>query len=72
MKNFMEFHWNIRVEEIMEQKVLYYSDELNDELAPATIQSRVIDEKFKYKKGLIWNACSLFIQNVLSMPIKWG
>ena len=56
----------------MEQKVLYYSDELNDELAPATIQSRVIDEKFKYKKGLIWNACSLFIQNVLSMPIKWG
>ena len=56
----------------MEQKVLYYSDELNDELAPATIQSRVIDEKFKYKKGLIWNVCSLFIQNVLSMPIKWG
>ena len=42
----------------MKQKVLYYSDELNDELAPATIQSRVIDEKFKYKKGLIWNACS--------------
>ena len=56
----------------MKQKVLYYSDELNDELAPATIQSRVIDEKFKYKKGLIWNVCSLFIQNVLSMPIKWG
>ena len=48
------------------------SDELNDELAPATIQSRVIDEKFKYKKCLIWNVCSLFIQNVLSMPIKWG
>jgi hypothetical protein len=36
----------------MEQKVLYYSDELNDELAPATIQSRVIDEKFKYKKTI--------------------
>ena len=31
----------------MEQKVLYYSDELNDELAPATLQPRVIDEKFK-------------------------
>ena len=36
----------------MKQKVLYYSDELNDELAPATIQSRVIDEKFKYKKTI--------------------
>ncbi len=34
----------------MEQKVLYYRDELNDELAPATIKSRVIDENFKYKK----------------------
>ena len=56
----------------MEQKVLYYRDELNDELAPATIKSRVIDESFKYKKSFLWNACSLFLQNVLSMPIKIG
>ena len=56
----------------MEQKVLYYRDELNDELAPATIKSRVIDENFKYKKSFLWNACSLFLQNVLSMPIKIG
>ena len=56
----------------MEQKVLYYSDELNDELAPSSLKPRVIDERFRYKKSLIWNACSLFIQNVLSMPIKWG
>ena len=56
----------------VEQKVLYYRDELNDELAPATIKSRVIDENFKYKKSFLWNACSLFLQNVLSMPIKIG
>ena len=37
----------------MEQKVLYYRDELNDELAPATIKSRVIDENFKYKKSIV-------------------
>ncbi len=34
----------------MEQKVLYYSDELNDELAPSKLKPRKIDENFKYKK----------------------
>ena len=56
----------------MEQKVLYYSDELNDELAPSKLKPRKIDENFKYKKSFIWNVCSLFLQNVLSMPIKLG
>lgn len=56
----------------MEQKIVYYTDELNDEFAPAKIKPRVIDENFKYRKGFIWNCISYLVQNVLSMPIKIG
>ena len=52
------------------RKVIYYKDELNDEFSTAQITPRVIDENYKYKRGIIWNACSFVIQNVLSMPIK--
>ena len=56
----------------MEKKTLYYSDELNDELAPSTLKPRIIDVNFKYKKNFIWDVCSLILQNILSMPIKLG
>ncbi|MCR5147101.1 MAG: 1-acyl-sn-glycerol-3-phosphate acyltransferase [Clostridia bacterium] len=55
-----------------EKKVVYYKDELNDEFSSAKITPRVIDEKYKYKKGAVWNFFSAVIQNVLSMPIKVG
>lgn len=55
-----------------EKKIVYYSDELNDEFSSAKIVPRVIDENFKYKKGKIWNFFSLIIQNVISMPLKVG
>ena len=54
------------------KKVIYYKDELNDEFSTAKITPIVIDEKYKYKHGKIWNVCSYVIQNVLSMPIKVG
>ena len=56
----------------MEQKILYYTDELNDELAPSKLKPRIIDEKFRYKKGTVWNVCSYILQNFISMPIKIG
>ena len=56
----------------MKEKIFYYSDELNDEFSSAKITPRVIDEKFKYKHGKIWDACSFIIQNIISMPIKIG
>ena len=55
-----------------EKRVIYYSDELNDEFSSAKIVPRVIDEKYKYEHGCIWNCFSWIIQNVLSMPIKVG
>ena len=51
-------------------RVIYYRDELNDEFSTAKIEPIVIDENYKYFHGKIWDAVSLVIQNVLSMPIK--
>lgn len=54
------------------KKVIYYKDELNEEFAPSDLESRVIDENFKYSKNPIWDFCSIIFQNILSMPIKIG
>lgn len=52
------------------QKVIYYTDELNDEFSEAEITPRVIDGSFRYFHSGLWDACSLLVQNVLSMPVK--
>lgn len=54
-----------------EQKIIYYSDELNEEFSTAKIIPRVIDENYKYIRNPIWETISLLLQNVLSMPIKF-
>lgn len=54
------------------RKVIYYTDELNDEFSSAKIIPRKIDENYKYKHGKVWDFCSWIIQNVISMPIKVG
>ena len=53
-------------------KIVYYSDELNDEFSEAKIESKVIDENYKYEHGAFWNLCSFVCQNILSIPIKNG
>lgn len=53
-----------------QKKVIYYSDELNEEFSKAKIKPRLIDKNFKYFHGYFWNLCSVFLQNVISMPIK--
>ena len=52
-------------------ETIYYKDELNDEFSKAQIVPRVIDEKYKYDKGAMWDFFSWIFQNVLSMPIKF-
>ena len=54
----------------MEKRVIYYTDELNDEFSGTSIEARKIDESYKYSKNPIWDFCSFVVQNVLSMPIK--
>ena len=52
-------------------KIIYYTDELNDEFSEAVITPRRIDEKYKYfHKNPFWNFCSFLFQNFISMPIK--
>lgn len=65
MKNSMENQWSTQP-----SKVVYYTDELNEEFSEARIVPRVIDKDFRYFHGRLWNFSSLIVQNVLSMPIK--
>lgn len=55
-----------------DRKVIYYKDELNDEFSTAKIEARIIDENYKYEHNIVWNICSYLLQNILSMPIKFG
>lgn len=57
-------------QKVESRKVIYYKDELNDEFSTAQIKPIKIDENYKYKHNIIWDLCSYFIQNVISMPIK--
>ena len=54
----------------MNNRVIYYEDELNEEFSNKKITPIKIDENYKYEHGILWNACSFLIQNVLSMPLK--
>lgn len=55
-----------------ENKIIYYTDELNEEFSTAKIIPRVIDENYKYiHKNPLWNMISLILQNIISMPIKF-
>ena len=42
----MEFPWNTVRK--MSKKIIYYTDELNDEFSEAQIKARVIDKDFRY------------------------
>ena len=54
------------------KKIIYYSDELNDEFSGSNIIPRKIDENYKYiHKNIFWNIQSFLIQNVLSIPLKY-
>lgn len=56
---------------MQKEKIIYYTDELNDEFSTAKIKPRVIDEKYKYiHKNSLWNITSFILQNIISMPIK--
>ena len=52
-------------------KVIYYSDELNDEFSEKKIETKKIDKNYKYvHKNPLWNLCSYLVQNIFSVPIK--
>ena len=54
------------------KKIIYYSNELEDEFAGDNISPITIDENYIYNhNNPLWNICSYLLQNILSMPIKY-
>ena len=55
----------------MEQKIIYYKDELNDEFSETKIVPRKIDEKYKYNhRNPLWLILA-FLFNLIALPIKF-
>ena len=53
------------------KKIIYYSDELNDEFSSKKINPIKIDGNYRYiHKNPVWNISSFIIQNIISMPVK--
>lgn len=54
----------------MEQKIIYYTDELNDEFSTAKITPRKIDENYKYGDDSFgWNFKHFFWYNIVFRPV---
>lgn len=54
-----------------DKKIIYYTDELNDEFSDAQIIPKLIDENYKYEhRNILWNIFGWLVQNVFSVPIK--
>ena len=55
----------------MNNRIIYYNDELNDEFSLKKIKPITIDENYKYKHNILWDLCSFVLQNFISMPLKY-
>ena len=56
----------------MKQKVIYYSDELNDDFASNNIREPVIDEKYRYgNSSFLWKLNQFFFYRVIITPIAF-
>ncbi len=56
----------------MEQKIVYYTDELNDEFSSAQITARRIDENYNYRPGFWGRIGRGVIYYGLARPIAWA
>lgn len=56
----------------MNQRVLYYSDELNDDFAGTNISTNRIDENYDYvPQSPVWKAASFVIYRLIATPAAW-
>lgn len=54
------------------KKVIYYSDELNDDFAGTNIKTKNIEADFKFiHNGIIWRVFSFLIYYLIVYPIIW-
>ena len=53
-----------------ETKVVYYSDELNDDFAQLGIKRKPLGEDFEYiHRNPIWNTCSFVVYRLIAQPL---
>lgn len=54
------------------QKVIYYSDETSDDFAGTNIQTKKIDENYKYvHKNLVWRFFEFIVYYLIAVPLVW-
>lgn len=57
-------------ENMKKENIVYYNDELNDELFGSKIEAEKIDGSYKYiHKNLVWNMTSFILYRIIAMPI---
>lgn len=55
----------------MDQKVVYYSDELNDDFAGVSRDTITIDHNFKYKHSWLWNFFAFILYRIIMTPVAY-
>ena len=56
----------------MNQRVIYYSDELNDDFAGTDISACSIDENYNYlPSSLLWKIAEFIVYRVIATPVAW-
>ena len=53
------------------QKVIYYSDELNDEFAADSIKAIKIDGNYDYHGGFLRKLGRVFFYRIIAIPVGW-
>lgn len=56
----------------MAERVIYYSDPINDDFAGTNIQTCALDDSFRFvHTGLLWRALSWLVYYLIALPIVW-
>ena len=54
------------------KKVIYYSDEKNDDFAGTKIKAKTVDSSFKFvHKNPVWRFFSFLIYYCIAVPVVW-
>ncbi len=54
----------------MKKRIIYYSDELNDDFSTPDINTKPLGEDFRFIRGsLIWRACSFLLYYIAAIPL---
>lgn len=55
----------------MDEKVVYYSDEINDEFSGIKRDTKKIGKGYKYKHNFLWNFCANIVHRIFVLPFAF-